>query len=138
MSQLHLSQYLRDQLGLLASLGYPNPTCGLLYGKQESGHISVQRIEQLEYPEQNPLDSPFEVDSIDLIYADNKAHRQGLEIVGLWRTAPDQHLSPSEEDRLTAWPEYSYLVITVSSQGVESLHSWRLNRTRFTEEDLRL
>lgn len=136
MSQLHLPQYLRDQLGLLANLGYPQETCGVLFGKQARGHVSVQRIEQMVYPDSS--ESPFELDPIDLIRADNTAQRQGLEIVGVWRTVPDQYHIPGEQERCTAWPDYSYLVLSVTPHGVAELHSWRLDHSQLTEEELQL
>lgn len=138
MSQLHLPQYLRDQLGLLANLGYPNETCGILFGTQTHGHVSVQRVEQLIHPEPEIPEDPFEIDPIDLIQADSKAQRQGLEVVGIWRAVPDQHHAPGERERRTAWPDYSYLVLFVTSSGVSELHSWRLDSSQFTEEELRL
>lgn len=136
MSQLHLSQYLRDQLGLLANLGYPEETCGVLFGKQANGHVSVQRIEQLVYPD--PSEPTFELDPIDLIRSDNKAQRQGLEIVGIWRAVPDQCHTPGEQERCTAWPDYSYLVLSVTPCGVVELHSWRLDHSQLAEEELQL
>ena len=127
---------MRDQLGLLASLGYPNETCGVMLGKQAHGHVSVHKIEQIPYPEQD--NEPFELDSFDLIQADSKAQRQGLEIVGIWRALPDQQHCPSEIERQTAWPHYSYLILSVTPHGISELHSWRLTSSRFTEEDLQL
>lgn len=138
MSQLHLPQYLRDQLGLLANLGYPHETCGILFGKQAHGHVSVQRVEQLAHPDPDPAEEPFDLDPVDLIQAGTQAQRHGLEVVGIWRALPDRAHVPGERERRTAWPDYSYLVLSVTPSGVSELHSWRLDRSQFTEEELQL
>ncbi len=61
MSHLYLSQHLRDQLGLLASLAYPHEACGVLFGKQVQGHISVHKVEQIAYPDQTEGDFRLEL-----------------------------------------------------------------------------
>ena len=136
MSQLFLSQHLRDQLALLASLGYPNETCGVLLGKQVQGHISVHRIEESPYPNLEQSEGHFKLDPLDLNNATRKAKKHGLEIVGIWRAFPDKPYTPSQDERHSAWPNYSYLLVSITPKGISTLRSWRLTSNQLLEEDL--
>jgi proteasome lid subunit RPN8/RPN11 len=134
MSHLYLSQHLRDQLGLLASLAYPHETCGVLFGKQVQGHISVHKVEQVAYPDQ--IEGDFHLELLNQQQLDRKTRQQGLEIVGIWRALPDHGHVPSEDERHLVTPGYSYLIASVTPVGIAELRSWRLSSNRFEEEDL--
>ncbi|WP_428604429.1 Mov34/MPN/PAD-1 family protein [Sedimenticola sp.] len=134
MSHLYLSQHLRDQLGLLASLAYPHETCGVLFGKQVQGHISVHKVEQVSYPEQ--MEGDFRLELLNPQQVEETAEHQGLEIVGIWRALPDQSHIPTEGERHMVSPGYSYLIASITPGGIAELRSWRLSSNRFEEEDL--
>ncbi|MCW8891460.1 MAG: Mov34/MPN/PAD-1 family protein [Sedimenticola sp.] len=138
MSQLFLSQHLRDQLALLASLGYPNETCGVLLGKQVQGHVSVHRIEETPYPNLDQTEGHFNLDPLDLQNATHKAEKRGLEIVGIWRALPDKPYTPTHDERELAWPNYSYLLVSITPKGISTLRSWRLSSNLLLEEELML
>jgi len=61
----------------------------------------------------------------------------GLDIVGIWHSHPDHPARPSETDRASAWPEWSYVIISLQRDGVRELRSWRLNGADFEEEVIR-
>ncbi len=134
MSHLYLSQHLRDQLGLLASLAYPHEACGVLFGKQVQGHISVYKVKQMVYPDQ--VEGDFRLELLNQQQVDRKTRQQGLEIVGIWRALPDQVHIPSAGERLLVCSGYSYLIASITPVGIAELRSWRLNSNRFEEEDL--
>jgi len=134
MSHLYLSQHLRDQLGLLASLAYPHEACGVLFGKQVQGHISVHKVEQVAYPDQ--IEGDFRLELLNQQQIDRRTRRQGLEVVGIWRALPDQSHIPSDGERHLVSPGYSYLIVSITPVGIAELRSWRLNSNRFEEEDL--
>lgn len=134
MSHLYLSQHLRDQLGLLASLAYPREACGVLFGKQAQGHISVHRVEQVCYPDQ--VEGSFRLELLNQQQIDRRTKQQGLEIVGIWRALPDQRHIPTEGERRLVSPGYSYLIASITPKGIAEIRSWRLSSNRFEEEEL--
>lgn len=134
MSHLYLSQHLREQLGLLASLAYPHEACGVLFGKQAQGHISVHRVKQVSYPDQ--VEGDFRLELLNQQQIDRRTKQQGLEIVGIWRTLPDQHHIPSDDERHLLSPDYSYLIASITPRGIAEIRSWRLSSNRFEEEEL--
>lgn len=134
MTHLYLSQHLRDQLGLLASLAYPHEACGVLFGKQVQGHISVHKLAQVAYPDQ--MEGDFRLGLLNQQQIDRRTKRQGLEIVGIWRALPDQSHIPSDGERHLVSPGYSYLIASITPVGIAELRSWRLNSSRFEEEEL--
>lgn len=136
MTQLFLSQHLRNQLGLLASLGYPNETCGVLLGKQIEDQLSVHRIEETPYANLDQADRQFDLDPLDLQIASLKAQHHGLDIIGIWSALPDKRHPPALDKYKTDWPEYSYLLFSVTPDGIANLRSWRLTHSQIMEEDL--
>jgi proteasome lid subunit RPN8/RPN11 len=60
-----------------------------------------------------------------------------LEVVGVWHSHPDHPARPSETDRNGAWEGWSYLILSVTAEGVPDLRSWRLRGEHFEEEDVR-
>jgi len=60
----------------------------------------------------------------------------GLAIVGVWHSHPDQTAKPSEADRRGAWLGWSYLIVAITDAGVAETRSWKLEGSRFVEEVL--
>ncbi len=62
--------------------------------------------------------------------------RGRLEVVGIWHSHPDHPAEPSATDRAGAWEGWSYVIASVSSEGIPSVRSWRLCGARFLEEGM--
>ncbi len=134
MSHLYFSVHLRNQLGLLASLAYPREACGILFGKQAQGHISVHQVEEVIYPDQ--VEGNFRLELLNQQQINQRRKKQGLEIIGIWRTLPDQCHIPDDSERRLMSPGYSYLIASITPQGISEIRSWRLQSNRFEEEQV--
>src|ERR687892_222177 len=62
---------------------------------------------------------------------------RGHEIVGIWHTHPDHPAQPSETDRASAWEGWSYMIFSVTRDGITEARSWRLAGGQFVEERIR-
>lgn len=131
---LHLPNPILDALCQAARSGYPNETCGLLIGKREPQHSRVDAMRQARNLNHERARDRYELDPADYLAAELLAKAQGLEIVGVWHTHPDHPARPSETDRVQAWEGWSYLILSVSSDGVQAVTSWRLNGDVFEQE----
>lgn len=134
MAVLNLSPGLRSRLGHWAGSGYPAESCGLLIGRCRDGHTGVSWVTRTRNVNLERARDRYEVAPEDLLAADAGARAAGLEIVGVWHTHPDHPARPSETDRASAWDRWSYLIISVSRDGVRDLRSFRLCSGQFEEE----
>jgi len=134
MAVLILSPGLRSRLERWAGCGYPAESCGLLIGRWRDGRTGVSGVTRARNVNLERDPDRYEVAPQDLLCADVRARAAGLEIVGVWHTHPDHPARPSETDRASAWDRWSYLIISVSRDGVRDLRSFRMCSGQFEEE----
>ncbi len=125
---------LRKDLETLVSDGYPYETCGLLVGDQSKGCVRLVRVVGTRNLNIARARDRYELDPMDFAAADGEARRDGLEIVGIWHSHPDHPALPSQTDRTQAWEGWSYVIASVTKEGVVDLRSWRLEDEIFIEE----
>jgi proteasome lid subunit RPN8/RPN11 len=66
------------------------------------------------------------------------AREKGLDVIGFYHSHPDSPAVPSQYDLDHAWPTYSYIIVSVKSNGAEDLRSWEMeaDRSRFNTEEI--
>ena len=69
------------------------------------------------------------------------AQRQGrdrqLSIIGIYHSHPDHPASPSEFDRVCAWLEYSYIIVSVQQGKATDVRNWSLDcHDQFRPEEI--
>ncbi|MDJ0702574.1 MAG: M67 family metallopeptidase [Leptolyngbyaceae cyanobacterium MO_188.B28] len=67
------------------------------------------------------------IDPKDLLAAQKYARDRNLDIIGIYHSHPNHPAIPSECDRALAWPEYSYIIVSVQQGQAMDLKSWRLD-----------
>lgn len=137
MVTLHLPAELRGKLEDMAMRGYPLEVCGLLVGRQVDGHVDVAHVVEARNLNRERAHDRYDLDPTDFLAADGQARAQGLEIVGVWHSHPDHPARPSETDRAAAWGGWSYVIVSVTRDGIADLRSWRLERENFVEEQIK-
>ena len=137
-----------------AQESYPQECCGLLIGV--AGETENQVLEVL--PTENIWNSEIaeslqEILGTDarertqrdryaiapetLLLAQKAARTHHQDIIGIYHSHPDHPAIPSECDRLLAWPNYSYLIVSVQAGQVADFRSWRLDPSQqFREEEI--
>lgn len=132
---LGLSADLRALLERWAHAGYPYETCGLMIGERINGSVIINRVVQTKNLNRERAHDRYEVDPLDFLAADTEARANRLEVLGVWHSHPDHPSRPSETDRAAAWADWSYIILSVSRDGVQDLRAWRLNgNNEFDEE----
>jgi proteasome lid subunit RPN8/RPN11 len=69
----------------------------------------------------------YSIDPKDMLGVQKQARSQGLNIIGIYHSHPDQVAVPSECDRLLAWPEYTYAIVSVCNGKAVDVKSWTLD-----------
>ena len=117
---------------------YPNECCGLMVGTM-SGHTRVvHTFRKCKNLNTERARDRYEMDPLDMLHTEREFENSGWDIVGIYHSHPDHPSRPSQTDTDRAWPDYSYVIISVLKGTVASANSWVLNETerQFYEEPL--
>jgi proteasome lid subunit RPN8/RPN11 len=138
----------RQQIIEHATRTYPEECCGILLGTIDRQTYRKTLIEILET--QNAWseaaiaalsDLPalarsqdatsrrdrYWIDPQDLLKTQKLGRDRGLQVIGIYHSHPDHPAIPSECDRLLAWAEYVYVIVSVSHDGAIEFQGWILN-----------
>ncbi len=130
-----------------AASTYPEECCGVLVGttsgEPESGCFETEIRDVLPADNEREGEARHERYAIapqKILEASKDARARGLEIVGYYHSHPDHPALPSDFDREHAWPEQSYVIVSVRDGRPTAQRSWRLasDRSRFDEEQIRV
>jgi proteasome lid subunit RPN8/RPN11 len=101
-------------------------------GAQESGGATAAGWESAS-EERRFLVSPQ-----DMLACMKRAREVGLDLVGVYHTHPEHPAVPSAFDRDAAWPEWSYVILSVRGGAVAEVRSWVIQGDDgpFVEEEL--
>lgn len=65
-----------------------------------------------------------------MLKVQKEARDRSLNIIGIYHSHPDYPAIPSESDRILAWQEYSYIIVSVPNGKALELKSWHLSTLR--------
>lgn len=72
-----------------------------------------------------------------MLLAQREARNRQLDIIGIYHSHPDTCAIPSEFDRVYAWHQYSYIIVSVQNGKACDLKSWSLDdHNRFQPEEI--
>jgi proteasome lid subunit RPN8/RPN11 len=152
---LYLTSEHLDAIAQHAQQTYPQECCGLLLGHCGNGDSRVVDVRpatnawsadvmaDLEalIPSQSTPHSQrdrYWIDPRELLSVHREARDRGLSVIGVFHSHPDHAAVPSECDRRLAWPDYSYLIVSVMQGVAQDLLSWKLNlNQQFQVEEIR-
>jgi proteasome lid subunit RPN8/RPN11 len=112
--------------------GYPNEACGVMLGKEGV----VKEVVPADNQRTDSARNRYLIDPLAYMKIERDADTRGLQVLGIYHSHPDVAARPSEFDLDHAWPNFSYLIVSVvKGKAVES-NSWRLreDRSRFDRE----
>lgn len=135
-----ISNDLITQLEKHLEKAYPEEGAGILIGKQlEDGNRQITQLILLDnnWSEGSRADRFF-ITPQDVLAAEEKADAEGLVLLGVFHSHPDDLNRPSEFDRSWALPWFSYIITTVSQGQATSHRLWELSddRSKFIEKKL--
>jgi proteasome lid subunit RPN8/RPN11 len=157
---LTLTQYQLELMQSHAESGYPHEACGLMIGRLEAatGEKQVRQVNCLENAWTPELAAEvsdlavagaateaftksrrYWIDPQDFLRVQRAARQQNLSIIGVFHSHPEALAIPSECDRTLAWPEYSYIIISVKQGKAIDIKSWQLNQDhQFVPEPMKI
>jgi proteasome lid subunit RPN8/RPN11 len=103
---------------------YPDEACGLLVGYPDGRVVEIYRTPNVEPTRRHDR---YLIDPRTYRRVERSADERGLRILAVYHSHPDHPARPSETDRQRAWPDFVYIVLRVTAQGVEAWTGWRLD-----------
>jgi proteasome lid subunit RPN8/RPN11 len=127
-----------------AASTYPEECCGIILGYLANESKTVVQV----MPTENAWSGETLEDSKRRRYAiapeimlkvQKEARDRSLNIIGIYHSHPDNPAIPSESDRVQAWQEYSYIIVSVPNGKALELKSWHLDDNhQFQEEEIEI
>lgn len=115
---------------------FPDECCGFFFGTEEaSGNRVVTHVLVVNNAKEGDKRRRFEISPRDYLKAERFAEENKLQLLGVYHSHPNHPAIPSETDRLSAQPYFSYIIISVYNKEVKDIRSWKLNpHAQFHEE----
>ena len=117
---------------------FPDECCGFFFGTEDnSGRRTITTAIVVNNSKEGDKRRRFEISPRDYMKAEQFAASNDLQLLGVYHSHPNHPAVPSEHDRAAAQPFFSYIIISVSADGVKDSRSWRLNNDfQFEEEEI--
>ena len=120
-----------------ATEAYPEECAGALVGIDGDIKVVVD-VWRAENTHEEERSRRFLIGPLEVKKFEERAEERDMGLLGFYHSHPDHPAEPSEYDREHAWPGYSYVIASVSSENVEDMRSWTLrdDRSGYDEEPI--
>jgi proteasome lid subunit RPN8/RPN11 len=117
---------------------YPHECCGLLIGSTDGKTRVAHAFRKCKNLNTERAHDRYEMDPLCMLSAQREFESSPWDIIGIYHSHPDHPSRPSQTDTDRAWPDWSYIIISVAKGTVASAQSWVLNESekKFYEEPL--
>ena len=129
---MKISPILLQQIHAHLEAGYPNEACGVMLGEDgnvtEVVHAGNERTDSAR--------NRYLIDPLAYMKIERDADKRGLQVLGIYHSHPDVAARPSQFDLDHAWPNLSYLIVSVCKGKAVETNSWLLreDRSQFDQE----
>ncbi len=116
--------------------GYPNEACGVMLGTGDT----VTEVVAASNQRDDSAHNRYLIDPLAYLKIEREADRRGIAVLGIYHSHPDVAARPSQFDLDHAWPNLSYLIVSVAKGRAVETFSWRLreDRSQFDQEPVEI
>jgi proteasome lid subunit RPN8/RPN11 len=117
---------------------YPEECSGVIVGMDTGEMKVVVGVWRAENTHEDERSRRFLIDPLVYMKLEQQANERDMDVLGIYHSHPDHPAEPSEYDREHAWPNFSYIIASVSSEQIEDMRSWVLkeDRSGYDEEPI--
>ena len=149
---LQLSSHHLEAIRQHGESNYPHECCGLLLGKASNGSKTVVEVRATQnvwnaeaaqlfvVVEENRATnqlSNYAISPQTMLAVQKEVRDRTLQIIGIYHSHPNHPAIASECDRLYAWEQYSYIIVSVMAGKAQKLLCWELDSDRtFQAEEI--
>ncbi len=120
-----------EQMRRHALATYPDECCGFLIGADDRSAGSPRRAIDSVEPAANEVEGErrrrFVIPPSEILAIERRLEGTPRSVVGFYHSHPDHPARPSEFDRNHAWPWYTYVVLSVTKDGVPAVGAFELD-----------
>jgi len=121
-----------------AQATYPNECCGAMLGSIDGDVKTVRLALPLDNAYEGAQRERYELRSEDLLFAEREARKNGMELIGIFKSHPDCDAYFSKTDLENSCPWYSFIVLSIQQGKFHHANSWLTNmeQTEAAKEEL--
>ena len=123
---LHLSRSHEQQIKREAGAGYPHEICGLLIGRATHDDADVIRCASAPNMTDGDPRRRFSIAPQFLIDTQREAREEGLAVIGVYHSHPNQSPQPSKTDIAQGWPDLLYVICQSERDNCGPMTAWCL------------
>ncbi len=140
MSKIQINSLEYKKIELHGEKTFPEECCGVLLGKVVGGMPIIDEARMLKNTNAGSRNTRYNIDPLDLIKLEDELEDSDRIMLGIYHSHPNHPAKPSKFDLDHAWPNLSYIVLSVQDGNSELLTSWRLNSEikEFNEEEIHI
>jgi proteasome lid subunit RPN8/RPN11 len=129
---MKISKVILAQIHAHLEAGYPNEACGVLLGKDGN----VTEVVTAGNERTDSARNRYLIDPLAYMKIERDTDKRGLQVLGIYHSHPDVAARPSQFDLDHAWPNLSYLIVSVCKGKAVESNSWLLreDRSQFDQE----
>jgi proteasome lid subunit RPN8/RPN11 len=129
---MRISHSLLSQIHTHLEAGYPNEACGVMLGTAGI----VAEVVAAGNERTDSARNRYLIDPLAYMKIERDADNRGLQVLGIYHSHPDVAAQPSQFDLDHAWPNLSYLIVSVCKGKAVETNSWLLreDRSQFDHE----
>ncbi len=130
---LYVDPFQRRSICAHAESSSPRECCGLLVGRRV-GNDGREVVHVWPTDNREPahsVEKQFRIDPREVSDSIARARREGLEIVGIYHSHPNNKALPSPLDSTFAWRELAYVIVEVRKGVAGELCAWTIPPGRF-------
>ena len=133
---MKISRALLDQIHRHLESGYPNEACGVMLGKEGV----ITEIVSADNQRTDSASNRYLINPLLYMRIEREADKRHLDVIGIYHSHPDVAARPSQFDLDHAWPNFSYLIVSVVKGKAVKSNSWLLrdDRSAFDEEPVEI
>lgn len=133
---MKISRHLLIQIHQHLEGGYPNEACGVMLGKDGI----ITEIISADNQRNDSARNRYLIDPLIYMKIERDADKRALQVLGIYHSHPDVAARPSQFDLDHAWPNFSYLIVSVAKGKAVESNSWRLrdDRLAFDQEPVEI
>ena len=113
---------------------YPYEACGFLLGSEGASKRVITSSLEVKNESTDNQRRRFVINPLDYLKAERFAAKEGLALLGIYHSHPDQPAIPSIHDLEYAQPYFSYFIFSIYSGKLKDTHNYRLSEGEFIEE----
>ncbi|MHA2249049.1 MAG: Mov34/MPN/PAD-1 family protein [Candidatus Kariarchaeaceae archaeon] len=118
---------------------FPEECCGVIIANTNNLQYIIES-RPMRNTNAGSRNTRYNIDPLDLIKLEDELDRKNQTMLGIYHSHPNHPAKPSKFDLEHAWPNLSYIVLSVKDGKSIECTAWRLDKTRtsFEEESINI